>query len=945
MRSPRWTVGVLGLTLAATSLTLAPSISTAAVTPATLARTVSDPGAGASGTADAALGNGLGRVLAGDTTRRRGATPSGPRLDDERLVVRDAQGRVRVYLTPQADADRAVFRRNAERLGFVTEYVDPASGTLQGFVPEQRAQQVAALAQTGTMVLAPRAWTSVGKATAQGVPLQGVDTVQGTGVDGTGITIGALSDSYDAATTALDGSPLLVHAAQDVATGDLPGTGNPRNPQPVVVVDDPPVSDTNTDEGRGMLQVAHDVAPGATLCFATALDGQLGFAANIRRLADPTGPCKADVVVDDIGYLDEPFFSDSALSDAIDDVAADGVHYFTAAGNDGVEQAWNSPVRLLPARTAVRGTNIRLGDVDPALYSGGLQDMDPGSGTDIAQTLTLGDGGGLLNLQWDDPVDLDGATLGSPLFSQTGEVTVATPSPTYTFTATPDQVGEPLLFRVDGIPSGSTDLVLTVTAPDGTTNEIDTGSSPEQLATTVKQAGDYTIAVSGFNGDTGDFTLQVLPVLAPSTVSTDFNVLVFDSRGNYLFPIADDNLLSGRPQELAGIDGPGRVQLVIARAGTGPVGATRLRNVVYDDAALSEYVDPLSPAMAGHTLAKGATAVAAVSPFAPVGPEFFTSPGGDLPVFFDSAGERLPAVEIRRVPQIASADGGNTTFFGSDSVLDADRQPNFFGTSAAAPQASGIAALALQQAGGGRSLSPAALRNRLQDSAFRHDLDPFASSGSAGGITLSARGGAGFENGTSAPRSMVSDRFFTLRYTGKVPLRRITLLGGTAAPTALGGRSGSAGLVFDRRHFDGTPSFRDDGYAFRVGSTSGGLKARTVRASYAGSGAGQAVRGQYRRMTLTFRDRLKRGQQLQFGVDRDLAISGYGGADEGNSADLLGSAVRYPQDQVLPGMRFVALRADGKVVRGQVANRIGRGFTALDGYGLVDARRAVLGTR
>ena len=184
-----------------------------------------------------------------------------------------------------------------------------------------------------------------------------------------------------------------------------------------------------------MLQIAHDVAPGAKLCFATAFNGLLSFADNIRRLADKNGKCGADVVVDDVGYFEEPFFSDSALSDAIDEVAAKGTHYFTSAGNDGVAQSWNSKVRLLDAERGVRGTNIDLTGVDPALYDGGLQDMNPGRGTDIAQDIALGDGG-LLNVQWDDPFDVDGATIGQPLFTGTGEVTAADPEPTLTFNAT-----------------------------------------------------------------------------------------------------------------------------------------------------------------------------------------------------------------------------------------------------------------------------------------------------------------------------------------------------------------------------------------------------------------------------------------------------------------------------------------------------------------------------
>ncbi|MGI3782754.1 MAG: S8 family serine peptidase, partial [Janthinobacterium lividum] len=756
----------------------------------------------------------------------------GVHVDPGALAVRDAQGRVLVDLTPQAGVDRKAFRRSAEAAGLVVQSTDAARGTLEGFVALGDVEALNALTGRGTLAQAVKPQASVGAATSQGVALQRITQVQKRGLDGAGVTIGALSDSYDRATTTISGDPLTVHAAQDIASGDLPGPANPRYTTPVAVVDD---SEAGDDEGRAMLQIAHDIAPAAKLCFATAFSGSIGFANNIRRLADPAAGCGADVIVDDVTYYDEPMFSDGPVADAVDDVAGSGVHYFSSAGNDGVRQAWASKVKLVSKSRALQSSNIDLSGVDPSLYDGGFQDLRNGSGIDVAQKVSIGPGGGLFNFQWDDPVDLDGATFGEPYFSAKGAITDADPAPSFTFTPTPAQVGKTVQFRTDAIPSGTTDLILTVTGPDGRQlGSVDTGSSPEVLAATLTQPGPYTITVSGFDGDTGDFTVDVVPVVSPSKVSTDFNVLLFDTSGAYLGAVADLNVLTGRPQELASLDGPGDVQLVVTRSGKGKPGATRLRNVLSGDIAFSEFANPLAPATYGHHVARGATGVAAYDPFHPFLPEGYTSPGGKLGVYFDSAGRRLPkSKQTRQTPQIASTDGGNTTFFVNDSALDPDTQPNFFGTSAAAPHAAGIAALAVQRAREqDKTLTPTALRKKLQSSTFAHDLDPDVAKGKVDGLTLTAKGDQSGET-ELLPGSMTDPRFFTLTSSNKKAVRSITLDGSTASPTALGanGSSRSAGIVFDPRPYDAGKPRREVGFPFRIGSVSGGLKASDVAVS------------------------------------------------------------------------------------------------------------------
>jgi hypothetical protein len=126
-----------------------------------------------------------------------------------------------------------------------------------------------------------------------------------------------------------------------------------------------------------------------------------------------------------------------------------------------------------------------------------------------------------------------------------------------------------------------------------------------------------------------------------------------------------------------------------------------------------------SGALYGHANASGATAVGAAAYFNT--PAFGDSPpvlnsfssSGTTPILFDQAGNRLPTAEIRAKPEIVAPDGGDTTFFGTD--VDGNGFPNFFGTSAAAPHAAGVAALLLQSK---PKLSPFGAYARLENSAI-----------------------------------------------------------------------------------------------------------------------------------------------------------------------------------------------------------------------------------
>ncbi len=81
-----------------------------------------------------------------------------------------------------------------------------------------------------------------------------------------------------------------------------------------------------------MAQVVHDLAPGAAIDFATAFPSETAFASHIGALRQ----AGASVIADDVAYLEEPFFQDGPVAQAVNEATAAGVSYFSAAGNDNL---------------------------------------------------------------------------------------------------------------------------------------------------------------------------------------------------------------------------------------------------------------------------------------------------------------------------------------------------------------------------------------------------------------------------------------------------------------------------------------------------------------------------------------------------------------------------------------------------------------------------------
>ncbi len=892
--------------------------------------------------------------------QRRAAAASDDQMmtTDTDLVMRDELGRVLVNILVDGTSSHDRVRALVDAIPGVKISAEDRTyraGIIEGFVPEAALIPLAKLRGISSIHPVVRPVTNVGAVTQQGLVQHRVDQIT---QDGTGITIGVLSDSYNTARNIVNTStPLTVREAQDIASGDLPGPGNPAgNTTPVVVLKDLGTypNTSATDEGRAMLQLVHDMAPKARLGFATAFDGDVAFANNIRALAGVQGlpnsrpDFAAQVIVDDVQYFNEGMFADTIIAQAVDDVTALGVSYFSSAGNTPPTQGYASDFRLVPNNAnATAGTNINLAGVPANLYAGGFHNFRSDGTQDIAQTVTLSNRQLRFVLQWDDPYDVTPTTLGGVVMQSTGTLATTTSAVDSTFNN--PVAGKQYQVDVRGtsiVSGGDLDVIVAIIQPDGSTLQtVDTGAS-ETFSFFAPQAGTYTVRVTGYQGDRGDFTVTVNEGSGVSKMTSDFNVLFFrPDTGAYLGAVAENNLASNRPVELPGTltfpTGLTQVQMVIARANTpsAPQPASRLRYKVLNAAFPSEYVSYSTPITYGHNSAAGANGVAAYSPFQPNIPEDFTSTG-PVRIVWDRNNNRIPDdQQIRLKPNLAAMDGGNTTFFAADTGRDLDTFPNFFGTSAAAPNAAAIAALVLQAKGGPGSVTPAQMRTILQNSTFPHDLDPYRATAAA--VAMPNRGKVSIAmDGDNSATSVTDPNGTTISYTGTSSITSITFNAQNGNPG--GGNVGNPstpGLVYDTR------PVASGGQPFIVGN--GTVGAANVTATFSNPAPAPSVAGMFYTVTLNFTPGVfTGGKNFKFGLDRDEYRSAFvpptGDSRNGSSADLAGSGVRIPAGTIATGgITFTGTLADGSTFSGTMTNRIGSGYSFLDGFGFINAQSAV----
>jgi len=493
--------------------------------------------------------------------------------------------------------------------------------------------------------------SSVGLVTTQADSTMYADVARANyGVDGTGIRVGVMSDSFNRENS-------RDSMQQNIASNDLPTDTR--------ILQD---AATGSDEGRAMAQLVHDLAPGAAIDFATAFNGQASFANNIVRLA----AAGDKVIVDDVSYFAELTYQNGIIAQAVNEVASQGVAYFSSAGNDGKEGyqgAWVSG-----ATQTLNGQSYTLMQFAPG------QDF---INVRVAASQTF-------ILQWDQP----GSSAGGP--------------------------------------GATSDLDIFLTNADGT-----------------------TIRAGAIANNVGGDPVEVFRFTATgATIGTTLQLRV--------------GLRSGAA--------PGEIRLIASGNGA----AVDLENPASNTNEGTLY---------GHHAVEGGMGIGATSfartPLAGYNPpvaESFSSRGTQK-IVYDDNGARLAAPEYYGVA-VTAVDGGNTTFFSSDSTADADSFPNFFGTSAAAPDAAAVAALMLQA---NPNLNGADIRALMQSTAL--DMDDAATAAFDTGYDVKT--GSGF---VLADKAVQAAKTLVIANAGQTVLYGTHLndtINGSAAADTLYGNAGN----------------------------------------------------------------------------------------------------------------------------------------------------------
>src|SRR3989337_1884414 len=213
------------------------------------------------------------------------------------LVKVDKSGNIQTYIYMENMDQENISK--LESMNVKIEIVNSKYNLIQAWVPFDEVEEVASLNFVKKITPPSYGILRTGSVNSEGDGVMGSDDVRRElGFDGTGVRVGVISDGVDS-------------IESSNATGDLPDRDN-------IIIG----NQGKGDEGTALLEIIHDIAPGSELAFSSAFSPSVRLftsAEFINAIGFLANDANVDIIVDDFGFLDEPYFQDGMVAQAVKD--------------------------------------------------------------------------------------------------------------------------------------------------------------------------------------------------------------------------------------------------------------------------------------------------------------------------------------------------------------------------------------------------------------------------------------------------------------------------------------------------------------------------------------------------------------------------------------------------------------------------------------------------
>ena len=294
------------------------------------------------------------------------------------------------------------------------------------------------------------------------------------------------------------------HYGLSVASGDLPNVPNAITFDPSL-----PGTAVANDEGTAMMEIVHDMAPSASLYFAGGLMSGMDFASAVNWMRTQ----HVDVIVDDLTFYAEPWFTSGAASSAEQNAVQAGVTCITSAGNFAQRHFLDNYVQGPPA--VVNGTSGNFDnfgtnkDAMPVFIAPGekltafMQWSDAWNGSTNGYSVNLYDSNGnQLSASTSHPV------AGSPL----QEID-------YTNTLSTTQLAFLQVFK----PTGAAQRKVEIFIKNDDITIADPALRTPGMALIVQEAAPGVLAIGAADSQVNPTTVEAFSSQGPALLCTDFS--------------------------------------------------------------------------------------------------------------------------------------------------------------------------------------------------------------------------------------------------------------------------------------------------------------------------------------------------------------------------------------------------------------------------------------